>query len=29
LVKHNSWPDYPSSGDLLYLGSRAKAFILD
>jgi hypothetical protein len=29
LVKHNAWPDYPSSDDLLYLGSRAKAFIFD
>jgi hypothetical protein len=29
LVKHNAWPDYPSSDDLLYLGSRAKAIIID
>jgi hypothetical protein len=28
-VKHNAWPDYPSSDDLLYLGSRAKAFMFD
>jgi hypothetical protein len=28
-VKHKTWPDYPSSDDLLYLGSRAKAIIFD
>jgi hypothetical protein len=28
-VKRKAWPDYPSSDDLFYLGSRAKAFIVD
>jgi hypothetical protein len=28
-VKRKAWPDYPSSDDLLYLGSRAKPFMFD